>query len=307
MFLSATCYNNGNSGKNCVSVLIKNTTISCNIQKCNPLINVNYVTLTFEISIIINNTILGETFHYNNIIHAQGSYITYNKYNEISNNSANYVIAALAIHVNENSILNISFNIIQFHYIIYSIQYYAELEVCAIQYINERGNLDSEFQSGQTLNYSVIVYMNNMSEFSNSNLKHCKWDSTSAFLTSSPLHVNQYFIQQNTSIRRQLKKDICLCNESDHIAIDCYSEEMCPFYPGVIISMDFALTSSYSNTAQLEKHHSLYILCNGASKFFKVFRNLKGREGSTRDLELVNPVPEKTYNYEEFQEPLVAI
>ena len=39
----------------------------------------------------------------------------------------------------------------------------------------------------------------------------------------------------------------------------------------------------------------------------KCFKVLKGREGSTHDLELVNPVPEKTYNYEEFQEPLVAI
>ena len=38
----------------------------------------------------------------------------------------------------------------------------------------------------------------------------------------------------------------------------------------------------------------------------KYFRNFKGGEGSMPDLELVNPVPEKS-NYEEFQEPLVAI
>ena len=66
MFLSAECYNNNDSEKYCVSVLIKNTTISYNIQKNDHLIYVNYVTLTFEISIIINNTILGEIFHYNN-------------------------------------------------------------------------------------------------------------------------------------------------------------------------------------------------------------------------------------------------
>ena len=250
IFLSAECYNNGGREKYCVSVLIKNTTISSNIQKHDHLVSVYYVTLTFENSKIINNTVLGENFRfYYNIIHAQDSYIKYNKYNEISNNSANYifVIRALTIHINENSILNISFNFLQFHCIIYSLQD-AELEVCAIQYISERGNLDSEFQSGQTLNYSVIVYKNNVSEISNSDLKHCEWDSTSAFLTSSPLHVNQYFIQQNTSIRKQHKKDICLCNESDHIALDCYSEEMGPFYPGETVSMGFAVTSLYPNS-----------------------------------------------------------
>ena len=270
MFLSAECYNNDDSIKHCVSVLIKYTTISYNIQKRDHLISVNYVTLTFEISKIINNTILGVAPHQcNNIIQAQDSYIKYNKYNEISNNSANYVIAAPALHINENSILNISFNFLQFHHVIlYTQVYYAELEVCAIQYISERGNLDSEFQSGQTLNYSVIVYMNNMSEISNSNLKHCEWDSTSAFLTSSPLHVNQYFIQQNTSISKQHKKDICLCNESDRIAIDCYSEEIGPFYPGETVSMGFALISS-DTTVLLEKHHDhdLYITCKSTTTF----------------------------------------
>ena len=159
MFLSAKCYNNGGSRKYYVSVLIKNTTISYNIQKRNHLIYVNYVTLTFEISIIINNTILDDTHQCSNIIEAPNSYITYNKYNEISNNSANFVIKALAIHVNENSILNISFNFLQFDCIIYSLEFeYVELQVCAIQYISERGNLDSEFQSGQTLNYSVSLH-----------------------------------------------------------------------------------------------------------------------------------------------------
>ena len=108
--------------------------------------------------------------------------------------------------------------------------------------------------------------MNNMSEISNRNLKHCEWDSTSAFSTSSPLHVNQYFIQQNTSIRKQYKKDICLCNESDCIAIDCYGEEMGPFYPGETISIEFALISSDTNTVQLERRDDLYhISCKGAT------------------------------------------
>ena len=89
---------------------------------------------------------------------------------------------------------DISFNFLQFDYIIYSKQF-VELEICPIQYISNRGNLDNEFQSGQKLNYSVIAQMNNMTEISTSNLIHCEWDSTSAFATSCPLHVNQYFIQ----------------------------------------------------------------------------------------------------------------
>ena len=203
-------------------------------------------------------------FHYHyyyNIIHARDSYVKYNKYNEISNNSANYVIDTLAIHINENSILNISFNFLQFC-IISSIQF-VQLEICAIQYVSNRGNLDNEFQSGQKLNYSVIVHMNNISEIFTSNLKHCEWDSTSAFVTSSPLHVNQDYIQQDTSVRIQHKKDICLCNESDHIAIDCYSEEIGPCYPGECLSINFALSSSYTNTVLLEQHQDLSISCKG--------------------------------------------
>ena len=273
MFLSAECYN---SRKYCISVLLENTTISSNIQKHYYLIYVNaYATLTFESSIILNNNLFGAAFHYyNSIIHALNSYIKYNKYNEISNNSANYVIEAMAIHINENSILNISFNFLQFHCIIYSLQYYDVLEVCAIQYISERGNLDNEFQSGQKLNYSVIVHMNNMSEISNNNLRHCEWDSTSAFLTSSPLHVNKYFIQQNTTMRKRHKKDICLCSQSDHINIDCYSEELGPFYPGEAVSIYFALTFLHTTiSVQLEKYQDLSISSCKGTKSSVVIRS----------------------------------
>ena len=39
----------------------------------------------------------------------------------------------------------------------------------------------------------------------------------------------------------------------------------------------------------------------------KYFKNLKGREVPRHELKLTNPVPEKAFNYEEFQEPLVAV
>ena len=41
------------------------------------------------------------------------------------------------------------------------------------------------------------------------------------------------------------------------------------------------------------------------SNFFKVFRNLKGRERSTRDLELVNPIPEKLIIMKNFRSLLL--
>ena len=43
------------------------------------------------------------------------------------------------------------------------------------------------------------------------------------------------------------------------------------------------------------------------SKHFTVLRKFKASRSAQRDLELASVVPEKTYNYEEFEEPLVAI
>ena len=43
------------------------------------------------------------------------------------------------------------------------------------------------------------------------------------------------------------------------------------------------------------------------SKHFMVLRKFKATRCARSDLELASVVPEKTYNYEEFQEPLVAI
>ena len=111
----------------------------------------------------------------------------------------------MAVHINENSILNISFNVVTDHCAITSKEY-ADFEICAIQYISKRGNLDKEFQTGQNLNYSIIIDRNNLYKTSSNNLKHCMWDSTSAFLTSSPLHVNQRFIQHNFSAWEEYKK-----------------------------------------------------------------------------------------------------
>ena len=115
--LSVGCDNKGGSRKYCVSALIDNTTISSNIHKhmYSYLIYAYYAILTFENTKVINNSVgIDVTFDIY-IIQAQDSYVIYDKYNEISNNSADYVIQAVAVHINENSILNISFNVLTMH------------------------------------------------------------------------------------------------------------------------------------------------------------------------------------------------
>ena len=237
--------------------------MSSNIHNYDDLIYVYYAILAFENVKIINNIIIH--FYPNeigiNIIKTWKSYVQFNKYNEISKNSANFVIEGLAIHITENSKLNISFNDLTSHCVISSKEL-ADFEICAIQYVSERGNLDKEFRTGQKLNYSIIITSKYMSEISNNNFKHCKWDSTSAFLTSSPLHVNQHFIQHNISTREKYKKRICLCNEKH--TLNCYSEEMGPYYPGEIMSHNFALVTSYTNAVLLEKDHNSSFSCKGS-------------------------------------------
>ena len=166
--LSVECINDGDSRMHCVSVLIQNTTFSSNILGINDLIYFAYVIVIFEDVTVINNKLNMTGFHINitrDIIHAHESHIKYNKYNEISCNYAYYAIRGLAVyvHVNENSVLNISFNILRLNTVIVSEQP-AGFEICVIQYISERGNLDKEFQTGQKLNYSIVINSNNMSK-----------------------------------------------------------------------------------------------------------------------------------------------
>ena len=121
--ISALCY--AVNERYCISVIISNTTISSNIQNYDDLIFALCAMLTFENVIITNNTVLGIRFDEDNvIIKIDYGYIQYNQYNEISKNSANYIIymkflsEQSVIYVNENSILNISMNILKSLYII---------------------------------------------------------------------------------------------------------------------------------------------------------------------------------------------
>ena len=223
------------ASKSCAFISIKNTTILHNTLDNAKLIDIQDMILSLEEVTIISNTISGT------IVDAYN--ITCNKYNEFSKNSAFYVITAQAIYINENSTLKVTLNNLRFEFI-YSIQALRDINMCTIQYISERGNLDKKFQMKKYINYSIIFNDNNMKEISNVNLEHCEWDPTSAFSTSSPLHVNRYFInsQHNNFKLHVYERKLCLCNENN--SLDCYTEEMGPFYPGETVS--FTLISIIS-------------------------------------------------------------
>ena len=260
--LLVRCHN-GDSQKHCASIYLKNTTVLSNIQEKEDIIYIYHVMLTLENVKIINNSFAGSTFSPDNynIIYAEMSYLKYKSYNEISKNTAYFTIKGLGIHMCENSILNFSSNTLDYNVEISSLQNTDEIDTCAIQYISERGNLDKEFQMDQKLNYSIILNCNNNKcVISDTDLYHCDWDSTSAFWTSSPLYVNQRFIQQNISVRRQTKY-ICLCN--DNKTHDCYIEELGSFYPGVTVLFNFTVFSTSTETALLLQNDDSYFACRG--------------------------------------------
>ena len=247
---------NGKIEKQCASVFLKNITIMSNTQCRDDIIYIYHVMLTVENVKIINNTI-----NYN-IIHAELSYVKFTKYNEISNNSASSTIRALAIHICENSTLNFSSNTLRnVEEISCFFETGEEMDTCAIQYISERGNLDKEFQMGQKLNYSIIHdNINDKHILSSIGLNHCEWDLTSAFLTSSPLHVNQHFIQQKISQMKR-SKEICLCSETN--PPNCYIEELGSFYPGVTVTFNLIVFSTSSDTVLFQQNDDSTFTCRG--------------------------------------------
>ena len=264
--LLARC-KNGDSKKSCAHISVKNTAVLSNEDFFGDMIDIYHVILTLENVKIINNSLTGSRYASFSksftciIIKAENSYLKYKGYNEFSMNTAHCIIMSSEIHMCENSILNFSSNTLSFNVEIFSLQNDDEIDTCAIQYISEQGNLDKEFQMGKALNYSIIHNNNNeLCEISYTDLYHCEWDSTSAFWTSSPLHVNQHFIHQNISM---IKQNICLCKKNK--TRDCYVEELGSFYPGVTVSFNFIVywDSADSETLLLQQNDDSYFACRG--------------------------------------------
>jgi len=208
-----------------MSVLVKGVTISCNLYKSQQIIYGNNVKMIFEKAIIKSNKVCPL---FTCIFFKLGySILQFNSYNEFSENSLTYLTDAPAIYVQENAVLNISVNVLHYPFFYPVFMCNDQVELCTVQYISERGNLDIEFQMRLKINYSIIYTENNISLQLPRTWMHCAWDPISAFLTSVPSNVNQKFIHYDPPLTIVKSKHICLCNENS--TRNCLSETIGSF------------------------------------------------------------------------------
>ena len=237
--LFAFCYNDDMNY--CILLLIKDTKISYNTDFQGSLIYTYMI--KFEIEQIRVTSNIGFDAG-SNILDAEESYLQFNSYNEIFNNTLTTVIMALSLHVQEDTVINITLNTgSAFIYCYPPSPFYPSL-TCPIQYISIKGNLDKEFQRGDKLNYSLIFHSNDML-ISNHPIVHCIWNANSAFATTRPALVNKRFIAYNFSNDDE-DNAICLCNTNKPI---CHNKDSGPFYPGQTITFRFALANNTTKEA----------------------------------------------------------
>ena len=154
--------------------------------------------------VVINNIVS------NPIIDAMQGYLIFINYNEISNSCAFQAIEATRIHLNENATLNFTANKL-LSYVFYNHYYQPDkIAPCIVQYTSDRGSLDKQYEMGQHLNYSVLFINNTMFKLTNTNLKHCSWDSNLAFLTTRPLSIHKQFIHYDVYKNQDQKKYVCV-------------------------------------------------------------------------------------------------
>jgi len=245
-----------------VSLLIKNVTISSQINNGQiEAIIANKVTLYIENVKFISNSFTNPYFC--SIIVEKESYVQFSGYNEFSHNSAAFAISTTsAIYLQENTVLNFTLN--TFYHIILPEHPVTDLatddiKMCIIQYISERGNLDTDFWQEKPLNYSVSFTENIMHGFKiqSKQLMHCAWDTSSAFSNSIPFQVNQRFIIGNNFTIEEDKKQVCLCTNNG--TLHCYNGIVGPFYPGQTVILKFALRSTslkYAAHIEIKRSYS---------------------------------------------------
>ena len=95
-----------------------------------------------------------------------------------------------------------------------------------------------EFQTGQKLNFSIIIKRNSIKVLFNGDLIHCSWDPSAAFLTSRPSIVNHRFIVAD-EVDQASVRTICLCDTNNKQ--DCQLDEIGPTYAGQNVLLSFSL------------------------------------------------------------------
>ena len=258
---------------NFVSVFIKNVTVLSNVNGDIDAVIAHVVTLYIENVKFILNTCNEISSDIGSIIVAKSSYVQFSGYNEFSYNSAYLAIASSVVHLQEDSVLNFTSN--TFDTIIYTDQpAIDDINMCAIQYISKRGNLDYEFQQGHKLNYNIIFTNNSINyvEISSYDLMHCAWDSSSAFVNSIPFQVNQRFIMSDNFTMKESRKLACLCdrNGTQH----CNKGKIGPFYPGQTVSFHISLydiiVTVDAARIEIRRGYSSYICDNDKLKLLQL-------------------------------------
>ena len=200
------------------------------------------------------------------IINVTATNVTMHGNIKIFNNTAVSLLSQKelnTVHFKENLLLNISNN--KFIEEIFSIylttkflNYTTVLQesypTCFIQYISDRGNLDHQFAAEEPIKFSIIVHKTEACSLSNLHVTHCKWQSYSAFKTTSPLLVNQHFISDfdkwNDIVNTQATNTLCIC--SDENGVNCTVDILGPLCPGehVIFSLALADNKQLQNTTE---------------------------------------------------------
>ena len=247
-----------------VSVLIKNVIVSYNTNGFMDVITATNVELFIENVKFTLNIFNDLNSDIGTIITAISSYVQFSSYIEFSYNNAFLAISTSLLHIQENTVLNFTLN--KFYTIIHTDESATDdINMCVIQYVSERGNLDNEFQQGQKLNYSIAFIENTVQSTTLLlyHLAHCAWDSSSAFKSSIPLQVNQRFITTDNFIVKERKKQVCLCDKNEmHY---CHKGKIGPYFPGQSVSFYFSLDNDIIADAayiEIRRGHSSFICGN---------------------------------------------
>ena len=204
------------------------------------------------ISAHIEQIIISNCIAHSSILTVLSSKIIFQKNNKVTRSSAVTAITAGKIVLKETVTINFTLNnltsVFVSNIMIETVLFEQPPKIatqtiakCLIQYTSKQGNLDFEFQSGMSLNYSIMLYKNNITQFNDDRVTHCSWEAGYAFTTSIPLHVMKTIIHFNDNQFEKpsmlaFKRTLCVCNKKKSF---CNQEELGPYFPGQLVTLTF--------------------------------------------------------------------
>ena len=132
-----------------LSVFIINVAVLSNRFSDTYAITADNVALYIDSITIAISTFKNLSSRTSTVIGAKYSYVQFSGDNDFSLNKASFAISCPAIYLQENTVLNFTDNL--FESIMNIDQPIKDdIDMCAIQYISNKGNLDNEFQQGKS-------------------------------------------------------------------------------------------------------------------------------------------------------------